>query len=122
MTKEELGLCYCWLKKDEEEGCEKWFSKCGQAIQACFEDGEKEGALTGLFVRGVPYPVGFAVCKSKPKSIFAIDVMAIRRIWRRRGLGVAMARHFMALAKAAGETSYELDALPGSVQFWKSQG
>ena len=122
MSKEELGLCYCWLKKDEEIGCEKWFTTCGPAIQACFEDAEKEGALTGLFVTDVRYPVAFAVCKSKPKSVYSIDIMAVRKMWRRRGLGYAIARHFMEQAHVAGEKHYEVDALPGSVEFWKSQG
>jgi len=122
MTKVELGLCYCWLKKDEEEGCEKWWSKGSQSIQASFENGEIEGELTGLFYEGVEYPLAFCICKAKPKNVNSIDVVAVRRIWRRKGLGTAFAGHFMSLACEKGDEYYDLDALPGSMHFWKRAG
>ena len=65
--------------------------------------------------------MAFAVNKCKPKQL-EIDVIAVRKMWRRRGLGVAFAKHFMALALESGNETYELEALPGSVDFWKTMG
>ena len=99
MTEEELGLCYCWLKKDEEEpGGIKWWSKVRVGLQASFEDGGENGALTGLFWPGVAYPVAFCVCKPPPNTPHQIDVLGVRRIFHRHGLASAIARHFMCCA------------------------
>ena len=53
MTEDELGLCFCWLKLDEEDGGVRWWTKAHR-IMASFEEPENDGALLGLFVEGGP--------------------------------------------------------------------
>ena len=86
---------------------------------------KKTSRVLGAFCDALgPAPVAFAVLKSDG---LVVDAMGVRQGLRRLGFGRALALELVRRAKRAAEElagppEYVIDALPGSVPFWRALG
>ena len=145
VTPAELGMAYAWMRRDQRRYADavKFWDTAASSIQAAFEDTRilnpglpKEAGETssetssssrvlGAFCEALgPAPVAFAVLKSDG---LVVDAMGVRQGLRRLGFGRALALELVrrakrAAAELAGPPEYVIDALPGSVPFWRAIG
>jgi GNAT superfamily N-acetyltransferase len=145
MTPAELGMAYAWMRRDQRRyaNAVKFWDTAASSIQAAFEEtlspesGEtsvssssssetsSSSRVLGAFCAATgPAPVAFAVLKSDG---LVVDAMGVRQGLRRLGFGRALALELVrrarrAAAERAGPPEYVIDALPGSVPFWRAIG
>ena len=134
MTPAELGMAYAWMRRDQRRyaNAVKFWDTAASSIQAAFE--EKTARKTSSETSSSPRVLGAFCAATGPAPVafacsgdgLVVDAMGVRQGLRRLGFGRALALELVRRARrgggCAGPPEYVIDALPGSVPFWRAIG